>query len=89
MRIACLLLIVLALSGCATLKKQTDFYNACISDPECKARMDLIGHQIAYAVAPEGTANNVQNILGVIAGLLGSGLAGMIYGRKICEKKVV
>jgi len=83
------LLLLLLVCGCATLKEQSDFYNACLSDPDCKARMDLIGKQVAYAVAPSGAANSVQDILGIIAGALATGLAGMIYGRKITQNKKV
>jgi len=89
MRVAGVLLILLFVCGCSTIKKQVDFYNACLNDNDCKARMELIGHQVAYAVAPEGTSNKIQDVLGILAGMLGTGLAGMIYGRKLCDQKKV
>lgn len=63
--------------GCHFVKDATLDYNACLADAVCAAQMKQTAAYTNQAVTP------FSPLVGDIAGLLASLLAGILYGKKI------
>lgn len=69
--------------GCATVKKNVDYYNLCVADDECYSMMQANKKTVSSTVNTLGG----DSILGLVAGNLASLLTGLVYGRKVGERK--
>ena len=70
--------------GCATVKKNMDYYDLCISDKDCAAQVTKVHDATEKAVSPFVGGNLLVEIAGALSALL----TGMILGRKTATRKV-
>ena len=78
--------LLLILVGCSTVKKSTDFYNACKNDEACFAQMVANGNTAVDIV--HKVSNPVYSSLtDCIAFNIVSLLSGVLLGKKILKKK--
>lgn len=89
--IASLLLIVVCLVGCSITDQAVDDYNRCISNPDCHAKIMTVKNTselVAYKTTQNVTTQTkLCDLVATIAGIIGSALAGVIYGRKLRKDK--
>lgn len=85
-----ILFLLAMLIGCGSVKSSVDYFKACKADTECVARMQQVRYDVAKSVQNVVStipgANQIDSILGQIAGGLSFLLAGMVYGRRSQQK---
>ena len=69
--------------GCASVQKATDYYEACRNDYACYAQMVQNGNISEAVVRSTVKSTKLEDFLGAIAFNLGSGLTGLVLGRKL------
>jgi hypothetical protein len=86
--ILCLLFVIM---GCAAVHRSIDYYQTCLNDTECRAKMDQSRQDtsriVFKALGSVPVASSSSNWIGDIAGLLASALTGLIAGRKLYKKR--
>lgn len=85
--IICVMAVVL---GCNAVTKSVDYYKDCKGDSDCIAKMEnarVTTSGIVANVTGTDPVNGVNNFLCEVVGLLASGLAGILYGRKVYKKR--
>ena len=77
-------MIVLTVIGCATVHREIGYYEQCINDDECRAKIQDLKVITANTVK---SSNAPGNDLAFVLSNLVSALGGLVYGRKVAEKK--
>lgn len=80
-------MVVFVVMGCATIKRSTDYYQACRNDEACYAEMVKYGNMSSAVTGAVAKTFKLDDLLMQIAFNLGSGLSGIILGRKLCKKR--
>lgn len=78
-------LILFVMLGCTAVKSSVDNYSACRGDSGCSALMAQNAAIAANVAKVVPFSNN--DFLGMIFGSLASLVTGVVYGRKVTEKK--
>jgi len=86
-----ILVLGLVFVGCASVRQAKDNYDACLADSDCMSKMErtkvVSSHVVSGAVSNVAGNGGLADTLGCVAGALASALVGMIYGRKVRQKK--
>jgi hypothetical protein len=85
--LAIVFLCLLMFGGCKTYQTMNDYYNACVNDQQCHARMlalsGNVSSSVVSTVSSVGILSPFSGVLGTLSGFIAALLAGIMYGKKL------